>query len=188
MKRFLFFLAICGALLGAGGLSTVRTVYVLPMSKGFDQYLANRLTNEHLFQVVTDPARADAFFTDRIGEGFEQKLSEILPEPEEEPPVAVKAEVQNGEEKKAAKKAEEKEPPADARGDVAFGSETVNKLAKAGAMSTLSRSRGTLFLVDAKSRQVIWSAYELPRDFSSKQLDRTASSMVNRIKFELAKQ
>ena len=39
------------------------------MSHGLDQYLANRLTNEHVFQVVTDPKLADAVFSDRVGDG-----------------------------------------------------------------------------------------------------------------------
>jgi hypothetical protein len=184
MKRFLLFFAISAALAGAAGLSAVHTVYVLPMSKGFDQYLANRLTNEHLFQVVTDPTKADAFFTERIGEGFEQKLTEILPEPEEEKPSPAKGEAGAKEE---AKKTEEKPSPTAARGDVGFAGETVNKLAKAGSMS-VSRTRGTLFLVDAKTREVIWSAYEVPSDSSSKQLDRTAASLVKRMKLELGKQ
>ena len=39
-------------------------------ARGLDQYLANRLTDDHIFQVVTDPKQADAVFTDRIGEAF----------------------------------------------------------------------------------------------------------------------
>ncbi len=39
----------------------VKTVYVLPMTGGLDQYLAFRLTSEGVLQVVTDPAKADAW-------------------------------------------------------------------------------------------------------------------------------
>jgi hypothetical protein len=60
-----------GGCAGAADLAGVHKVYVLPMARGLDQYLANRLTTEHVFQVVTDPKTADAVLTDRIGEGFE---------------------------------------------------------------------------------------------------------------------
>lgn len=66
------------ALLHAADLSSVKTVYLLPMSGGLDQFLAGRLASDGAFQVVTDPKKADAIFTDRIGEGFEQTLSDLL--------------------------------------------------------------------------------------------------------------
>ena len=81
MKRLVLLLSCTVALLGGAELSAVHTVYVLSMSKGLDQYLANRLANDHLFQVVTDPKLADAFFTDRVGESLQSKLEEIFPPP-----------------------------------------------------------------------------------------------------------
>src|SRR6201981_3862229 len=86
MKRFLLLLACSGVLASAADLANARTVYILSMSRGLDQYLANRLTNEHIFQVVTDPKLADAIFTDRIGEGFQLQLENISPTPK--PPKA----------------------------------------------------------------------------------------------------
>src|ERR1017187_10229063 len=88
MKRLLLLLSCSAALLGGAELSGVHTVYVLSMSKGLDQYLANRLANDHLFQVVTDPKLADAFLTDRIGESLQAKLEEIFapPPPEKAAP------------------------------------------------------------------------------------------------------
>jgi hypothetical protein len=65
--------------------TAVKTVYLLPMSGGLDQYLANRLTGSRMFRVVTDPKLADAIFTDQIGEGFEQKLSELYTDPDADP-------------------------------------------------------------------------------------------------------
>ena len=53
---------------------------------GLDQYLANRLTNEHVFQVVTDPKLGRRRLHRPIGEGFEQKMDELSPPPE--PPEA----------------------------------------------------------------------------------------------------
>jgi hypothetical protein len=172
MRRLLPLVAISATFCCAADLSSVRTVYMLPMAKSLDQYLANRLTNEHLFQVVTDPTKADAIFTDRIGEGFEQKLADMLAEPEEET-------------KEAPTKTETKQPD-DARGDISpVGQAPVNKLSKPGSTSTMSRAKGTVFLVNAKTHEVVWSAYEPPKDSTSRQMDRTASLLVNRMKREL---
>ena len=43
---------------------------------------ASRLTEDHIFQVVTDPKQADAVFTDQIGEIFEAKLADLFPAPD----------------------------------------------------------------------------------------------------------
>ncbi len=48
--------------------------------------------------------------------------------------------------------------------------------------------RGTVFLVDIKSRRVIWSVYERPKDFTPKQLDRAAARIVNRLKKDISGQ
>src|SRR5690242_10288153 len=63
----------------------VRSVYILPMSSGMDQYLANRLTSMGVFQVVADPQKADTVLTDGVGQRFEEKMKELYP-----PPPAVK--------------------------------------------------------------------------------------------------
>lgn len=55
----------------------VKTVYVLPMAGGLDQYLALRLTSGGVLQVVTDPQKADAILTDGIGARFEESLTEL---------------------------------------------------------------------------------------------------------------
>ena len=82
--RLLFCLLLAGATLGADT-PAVRNVYLLPMSGGLDQYLANRLTSTGVYQVVTDPKLADAIFTDQLGAGFEQKLTDLYaPPPENE--------------------------------------------------------------------------------------------------------
>lgn len=58
--------------------SGVKTVYVLPMASGLDQYLALRLTSEGVLQVVTDPRKADAIFTDGIGARFEESFASLF--------------------------------------------------------------------------------------------------------------
>lgn len=57
----------------------VKSVYMLPMSNGMDQYLANHLLAADLYVVVTDPKAADAVFTDSLGPAFERKMTELYP-------------------------------------------------------------------------------------------------------------
>jgi hypothetical protein len=64
--------------LAAAGLSDVKTVYLLPMSSGLDQHLAVSLTTGNVLQVVTDPEKADAIFTDTIGASFEDRMTELF--------------------------------------------------------------------------------------------------------------
>ena len=127
--------------LGAG-VSDVKAVYLLPMSGGLDQHLANRLAAAQVFRVVTDPKLADAIFTDRLGEAFEQKLSELYAPPDED-------------------------------------KDDDNKPAK--HISTFGRNASTVFLVDLKSRAVIWSGYEKRNGVSAAGQERVASQIVRQI-------
>lgn len=81
MKRNLFAAMLWAvsfaSILQAAGPGGVKTVYLLPMSNGLDQYLAVQLTTNAVLQVVTDPQKADAVFTDHLGESFEQSLAEL---------------------------------------------------------------------------------------------------------------
>ncbi len=163
-------------------------MYLLSMANGMDQYLANRLTSQHVIQVVTDPQRADAIFTDRLGEPFEDKLDELYPPPETEEPTKTA-------EKPAAKPpappkegAKDKETNAQKPAEAVPapplpGFEPVNKLPR--PASTFGRARGTLFLVDIKSRQVLWSIYERPKDMTPHNLDRAAQRIVERLRQDM---
>ena len=161
MKRLALLFSCSAALVCAADLSSVHNVYLLKMSKGLDQYLANRLTADHVFQIVTDPKLADAVLTDQIGENFQAKLDELYPPPE---PVAPKKE-----------KAKDEESAAPILGD------TVNKLQT--PASAWGRAKGTVFLVDRKSKEVVWSVYEPPKG----DMDRTAREIVGRIEKDLGK-
>jgi len=199
MKRCLCLLPLAGALACAADLAGVHSVYLLPMAKGMDQYLANRLTNERVFRVVTDPKLADAIFTDHLGEGFQAQLEDFSPTPKPpEPPKPAVAEpaAKAGDEPKA-KPADEPAPPAkpahsdskakpagDAPSSPDLLGKTENTLTSP-TSSGFSRARGTVFLVDAKSRQVVWSIYEPPKDFEGKEMNRTASDIVSRLKKDL---
>ena len=79
MKQFRFAMAALAISLGvsAAGLDEIKTVYLMPMSNGLDQYLAVQLTTGAVLQVVIDPQKADAVITDHLGEGLEQSLAEL---------------------------------------------------------------------------------------------------------------
>jgi hypothetical protein len=166
MKRLATLAFFAAGMATAADLTAVHNVYLLKMSKGFDQFLANRLTGGRVFQVVTDPKLADTIITEQIGEAFEAKLGELFPPPEAEKPAQP-----------------EKPERTDDSIDPSMMTDTVNKLSS--PVSAFSRAKGMVFLVDAKSKQVIWSAYGLPKDSSSKELDRTANDIVSRIKRDL---
>ncbi len=120
-----------------------RTVYLLPMAGGLDQYLAQWLTQEHIMKVITDPKAADIVMTDRLGQTFEDRMAEIHP-----------------------KEAKKLDDPV----QHTFQS---------------SYSRGTVFLVDAKTRQVLWSDYEkAPRSNSGSHLNDQAERIVKKLQLE----
>ena len=81
MKLFWALAFLAASLIAAVNpqLKQVNSVYILGMSSGMDQFLANQLTTMSVFQVVTDPQKADAIVTDRLGEPFESKLKELYP-------------------------------------------------------------------------------------------------------------
>src|SRR5579863_1194476 len=176
------------------GGSNVRTVYVMPMTHGLDQYVANWLTREHVFEVVADPKRADAVFTDRIGESLQYELEKLNPTPQ---PPEEKAETESAGKDADSKHADAKDTDAK---DADANADAKDADAKdAGAKSTRhspkmmtddgpprpytsGRDRGTLFLVDSKSRTVLWSLFEKPAQSSPHELDRTAKRIVTRLK------
>jgi hypothetical protein len=47
-------------------------------------------------------------------------------------------------------------------------------------------SKGNIFLVDLKSRQVLWSAYERPKNNTPDQLNRAAGQIVQRMQKDWA--
>jgi hypothetical protein len=65
-------------------LAAVKRVYLLPMSSGLDQHLASEFTRQGVLEVVIDPKKADAVLTDRLGESFEIKVSELFATKKEE--------------------------------------------------------------------------------------------------------
>ncbi len=177
MKLF-WALALFAASLSAAvnqQLKQVTTVYILGMSGGMDQYLADRLTSMGVLQVVTDPQKADAIITDRLGEPFEAKLKELYPPPP--PPVPP---------------APAKDEKADKDGKLVVVDKTTkddkDKIGDPGAIArvgSFNRGRGNFFIVDRKSRNVVWSTYERPKDTTPGELSKTAERVVKRLKDDL---
>jgi hypothetical protein len=121
----------------------VKTVYLLPMANGLDQYLAVRLTGASVVQVVTDPRKADAIITDHVGEALEKTLDEMFgaaPVPKDGDTTQTFARVQGGQ-----------------------------------------RSRGTFFLVNRKTRDVLWSDEEVPAGNSAKETRRIAARVADHL-------
>src|SRR6478672_4550899 len=165
MKLILFLLAGITAL--AGDLSQVRKVYIFTMAGGLDLHIANRLTDGHVLQVVTDPKNADAILTDRLGPGFEDRMTELYPPPEPPKPPP-----------KAKDKEKDKEPAAGI--GIPDLSEPTNKLPK--LVSNFGGGRGTVFLVSVKSREVLWSTYAKPKDARGEQMEKTAEKISSDLK------
>lgn len=168
--RFVALLCAAASLLPAAApdprLTKVQAVYILPMSGGLDQYLANRLTRGGRYQVVTDPALADAVLTDRLGPEFESRFTALYPPPE--PPPAV--------EKEKEKDAKEEKGSTSTPSfiDALPDSPTVR-------ISSFSRGKGNVFMVDRGSRRVMWSAYERPRSTRPDEMDRVAEAVSDRL-------
>lgn len=49
------------------------------------------------------------------------------------------------------------------------------------------RHRGTIFLIDPRSKVVLWSTYELPRDSAPASLDRSANRITNQLRTAFGK-
>lgn len=147
----------------------VKAIYLLPMSSGLDQFLASRLTSEGLVQVVTDPLKADAVLTDKVGEALERKMHELY-DPKPEPPKSDPAA-----EAKKDEKTKEKESK-----DAAKAAEAT-RLARAG-QSSWGRGRGSIFLVQRSTGNVIWSTEGQPKDSSPSEVRKTAAKITAQLK------
>ena len=140
-----------------GQLKQVQSVYILPMGGGLDQYLATRMVEQHLLQVVTDPQRADAVLVDRIGEGLEEKLTELYPD-----------------EKKKAEMEKDKKPGSDNNG-----------AQKRVGSTNLQRGKGTIFLIDRRTHTVLWSIYSPSRSTRASDVHKNAEVIVKKLALAL---
>jgi hypothetical protein len=154
--------ALCSLSAADPGLNRIESVYLLPMSSGLDQYLASRIAREGRFRVVTDPARAEAVLTDRLGTDFEERMTQLYPPPE--PP-----------------KPEKKDDEQEKSKDDTIGSALSEAAGTAPPISSFSRSKGNVFLVDRNTRQVLWSFYLRPRSTTSDELHHVAGEIAKNL-------
>ncbi len=129
-------------------LAGVQKVYLMPMSSGLDQHLADQIARHSLFTVVVDPKQANAIWTERIDASFFSAFNELFPPPHPD--------------KDKEKKKEESLAAAD----------------KPPSRGSWGRTRGTIFLVGVQSRQVLWSTFLPLGDTSPKGLHHTAQDIV----------
>lgn len=149
-----------------------KTVYVLPMSHGLDQHLANQLTSLGVLQVVTDPKQADSILTDRLGESFEMKMSELYPPPKPPAPAA----------EAATKVDDDKSKPRAATAAEKAEAARISSENEVPMVATFGRNNGMVFLVDRASRNVLWSIYDKPKDSQAATLDRAANKIVRSLR------
>jgi hypothetical protein len=149
----------------------VKAVYLLSMTNGLDQYLASQLTKAGVVQVVTDPLKADAVLTDRVGEGFERKLADLYA-----PKPAPKPEAPPEEDKNKKKKAEAKAL------SLADAKENESVLAARVGSNSWGRGRGNLFLVQRATGHVIWSTMARPKDTTPQNLAKLAGRIADQLK------
>jgi len=149
------FLPLTAVLLATGApdpqLTEIHSVYLLPMSGNLDQFLAVRLNASKIFLVVTDPKKADAVFTERIGPNFEDALKELYASD--------------------SKDTDSKDKKSDD-----FSRPT---------MKPLSSGKGSLFLVDRKSKNVVWSFYEKPKSTRADDISQLAQKIGNKLEKDI---
>ncbi len=180
-RRFVLLFLAAGCLMVAAehpkgplnpDVQTVKTIYLLPMSGSLDQYLVNWLTRDGRFQVVTDPADADAIMTDRVGEAFEARMAALYPVEKEEPKPAAKD---------AKEKSREDAAKDDAAAQLAKDQETIRASQQADVRVSSFSSKGNVFLVHATSRKVIWSYYKRPKSRASDDMNRIAADLAKQL-------
>jgi hypothetical protein len=159
-------------------LQEVKRVYILAMSAGMDQFLATQLTKAGIFDVVTDPKKADAIITDRVGESFESKLDDLYPPPT--PPKETKP-AADATANSAPDSAKTDAPKPAGRPDALAGVD----LSGAARPTTMGHSKGNIFIVSRGSRSVLWSIYEPTKNNTSRELTKTAERVVKHLQEDL---
>ncbi len=200
MRRILTFLTVAASVIAANvppspELQGIKTVYILPMRLGFDQYLANQLAQSGLLRVVADPKKADAIFTDHLGQAFEDKLDELNPPPKPPPPPpeptpslapaptksTTEAAKPTGDTVSAETEPPAKTPAKKTKSTMADASGNQNPPLK-GSFST---GRGNVFLVDKNNRAVVWSTFEQLESAQPAYLTHVAEYVVKDLKHAL---
>src|SRR5580658_10194566 len=158
-------------------LREVKRVYILAMTAGMDQFLASQLVKASIFEVVTDPKKADAIITERVGESFESKLDDLYPPPTPPKPAETKPAADSTADFTKTESTKSDSNKLIVRGDALAGVD----LTGAARPSTMGHSKGNIFIVSRGSRAVLWSIYEPPKNSTSRELTKTAERVVNHL-------
>jgi len=134
-------------------------VYFWPMASALDQYLAEQFQSNAVYSVTVDPKQARTVMTDRIDAVFLGAMDDLFPLPGSEPAEAPEEKVDDSIE-----------------GD--FRMERPKN-------RPLGRSQGTIFLVDVKTRKVLWSTYLKEYNINPDALNKKAREVVTRLQKEL---
>lgn len=162
MRFLLFFLSSVALFAANPQLGNVKTVYLMPMMNGFDQYIANQLQKSGLYLVTTDAKSADAVMTDSLGPQLERQWSKLYP-----PPPPPPAEDEKDEDKKETSSS---------------NAGLMKNEGEPTPVSTFRRGRGNFFLVERANRGVVWSTFARPKNTMPKELDKTARQIVDQLK------
>jgi hypothetical protein len=159
-------LLVCGPAIAVDGKLSprFRTVYVLEMTNGLDQYLSNRLTSARVMWVVLEPTSADAVLTESLDEPFWSWLARTYPRPASATPAAPATSAASGTES-APQGSPEGRGPVSAKQPMAS-----------------SKRPGMVFLVDPRRRVVLWAAWENPKNPSAIELGHSAERIANQLK------
>ncbi len=163
-------------------LREVKRVYILAMSASMDQFLASQLVKAGIFEVVTDPKKADAIITDRVGESFENKLDDLYPPPTPPKPAPDAAKTDAAKTDTAKSDTGKSDTGKIAvRGDALAGVD----LSGGARPTTMGHGKGNIFIVSRGSRSVLWSIYEPPKNNTSRELTKTAERVVKHLQEDL---
>ena len=154
-------------------LSSVQTIYVLPMGSGMDQFVAHQVARYGLYQVTSDPRQAEAFLSDFVGTTFETRVDDLL--------TAAREKAEKEAEELAKKEAAKADPSlARDRSDekVEDRSGEFQMAGDATRVHSFSRGRGNIFLIDAKSRRVLWTGFDVPKSTRPNELQKSAERLI----------
>ncbi|MEP7362011.1 MAG: hypothetical protein ABI972_02050 [Acidobacteriota bacterium] len=166
-------------------LSSVQIVYVLPMGSGMDQFVAHQIARNSLFQVTTDPRQADAFISDFVGTTFETRVDDLLKAARDK----AERDAEELAKKEAALEAAKNPKPKDSAKDKSKKEEDADSgefhmTGDSARVHSFSRGRGNIFLVDAKSRRVLWTGFDVPKNTRPGELQKSAERLVSHLRKE----
>jgi len=172
-------------------LATVQTVYILPMASGLDQFVAHQVARHSVYQVTANPTQADAFLSDYVGTTFELRVDDLLKaareKAEKEAEELAKKEAEALAKKEGPKKSETKAGKKDKKEDEREEPQSEFQMAGgANRVQSFSRGKGNVFLIDARSRRVLWTGFDIPKNTRPAELQKSAERLVSRLRKDKA--